>query len=67
MWEGEAAAAAHLEFGEAVDADGDDGHAELLCEQADLRAARPEVFERLRAEYARWEAQMLKRPARDGA
>jgi arylsulfatase A-like enzyme len=30
-------------------------------EQADFRAARPEVFERLRAEYARWEAQMLKR------
>jgi arylsulfatase A-like enzyme len=32
-------------------------------EQADFRAARPEVFERLRAEHARWEAQMLKRPA----
>jgi len=29
-------------------------------EQADLRAARPEVFERLRAEYVRWESQMLK-------
>lgn len=32
-------------------------------EQADLREARPEVFERLRAEYAGWEAQMLPRPA----
>jgi arylsulfatase A-like enzyme len=32
-------------------------------EQADSRAARPEIFDRLRAEYARWESQMLKRPA----
>lgn len=31
-------------------------------EQADSRAARPEVFERLRSEYQRWEAQTLKRP-----
>lgn len=30
-------------------------------EQADSRAARPEVFERLRSEYLGWEAQMLKR------
>ncbi len=35
-------------------------------EQADSRAARPEVFERLRSEYQRWEAQMLKRPAQPG-
>jgi arylsulfatase A-like enzyme len=34
-------------------------------EQADSRAARPEIFERLRAEYLKWESQMLKqRPAR---
>lgn len=31
-------------------------------EQADSRAARPELFERLRAEYLRWDAQVLKRP-----
>ena len=35
-------------------------------EQADSRAARPEIFERLRSEYQSWEAQMLKRPARPG-
>jgi arylsulfatase A-like enzyme len=35
-------------------------------EQSDSRAARPEVFERLRGEYGRWESQMLKRPARPG-
>jgi arylsulfatase A-like enzyme len=35
-------------------------------EQADSRAARPEVFDRLRAEYQSWETQMLKRPARPG-
>jgi arylsulfatase A-like enzyme len=34
-------------------------------EQTDVRAARPEVFERLRAEYLNWVSQMLKqRPAR---
>jgi arylsulfatase A-like enzyme len=32
-------------------------------EQADSRAARPEIFERLRAEYSKWDAQVLKRPA----
>jgi arylsulfatase A-like enzyme len=31
-------------------------------EQADSRAARPELFERLRAEYLKWDAQVLKRP-----
>jgi arylsulfatase A-like enzyme len=31
-------------------------------EQADSRAARPEIFERLRAEYLKWDAQVLKRP-----
>ena len=31
-------------------------------EQADHRASRPELFERLRAEYAKWDAQVLKRP-----
>lgn len=31
-------------------------------EQADSRAARPEIFERLRAEYSKWDAQVLKRP-----
>lgn len=31
-------------------------------EQADSRAASPELFERLRSEYLSWEAQMLKRP-----
>ena len=31
-------------------------------EQADSRAAQPQLFERLRGEYQRWEAQMLKRP-----
>lgn len=33
-------------------------------EQADYRAARPELFERLRAEYSKWNAQVLKRPDR---
>ncbi|HKG13125.1 MAG TPA: sulfatase-like hydrolase/transferase [Pyrinomonadaceae bacterium] len=33
-------------------------------EQADSRAARPEIFERLRAEYLKWDAQVLKRPER---
>src|SRR2546423_6825885 len=33
-------------------------------EQADFRAARPEEFERLRGEYLKWDAQMLKRPQR---
>ncbi|MFL6283647.1 MAG: sulfatase-like hydrolase/transferase [Pyrinomonadaceae bacterium] len=34
-------------------------------EQADYRAAQPELFERLKSEYRKWEAQMLKqRPAR---
>ena len=33
-------------------------------EQADFRSSRPEVFERLRAEYQKWDAQMLKRPER---
>jgi arylsulfatase A-like enzyme len=34
-------------------------------EQADSRAAQPETFERLKAEYQKWEAQMLKqRPTR---
>lgn len=33
-------------------------------EQADFSTTRPEIFDRLRAEYARWETQMLKRPAR---
>lgn len=31
-------------------------------EQADSRAAQPQLFERLRAEYQKWESQMLKRP-----
>lgn len=31
-------------------------------EQADSRAANAEVFERLRAEYSKWDAQVLKRP-----
>jgi arylsulfatase A-like enzyme len=31
-------------------------------EQADSRQARPELFERLRAEYLKWDAQVLKRP-----
>ena len=35
-------------------------------EQADSRAAQPQLFERLRGEYQRWESQMLKRPARPG-
>jgi arylsulfatase A-like enzyme len=34
-------------------------------EQADYSAAQPELFERLKSEYQKWEAQMLKqRPAR---
>jgi arylsulfatase A-like enzyme len=33
-------------------------------EQADSRAARPEIFERLRAEYLKWDAQVLKRPGK---
>jgi arylsulfatase A-like enzyme len=34
-------------------------------EQADSRAAQPQLFERLKAEYQKWEAQMLKpRPTR---
>jgi arylsulfatase A-like enzyme len=33
-------------------------------EQADFRAARPEVFESLRGKYLSWESQMLKRPQR---
>ncbi len=34
-------------------------------EQADARAAQPQLFERLKGEYQKWEAQMLKqRPAR---
>ena len=33
-------------------------------EQADARAAQPQTFERLKAEYQKWESQMLKRPAR---
>ena len=32
-------------------------------EQADFRDARPQIFDRLRAEHARWEAQMLPLPA----
>ncbi len=35
-------------------------------EQADSRAAQPQFFERLRADYLRWESQMLKRPAQPG-
>jgi arylsulfatase A-like enzyme len=31
-------------------------------EQADSRGAHAEVFERLRAEYSKWDAQVLKRP-----
>lgn len=31
-------------------------------EQADYSAARPELFERLRADYLKWDAQVLKRP-----
>jgi arylsulfatase A-like enzyme len=34
-------------------------------EQADYSAAQPELFERLKSEYQKWEAQMLKqRPTR---
>ncbi|HEX7314868.1 MAG TPA: sulfatase-like hydrolase/transferase [Pyrinomonadaceae bacterium] len=34
-------------------------------EQADSRASRPEIFERLKADYQKWESQMLKqRPTR---
>jgi arylsulfatase A-like enzyme len=33
-------------------------------EQADFRGARPREFERLRGEYVKWDAQMLKRPER---
>ena len=32
-------------------------------EQADSRSAHKEIFDRLRADYLRWESQMLKRPA----
>jgi arylsulfatase A-like enzyme len=35
-------------------------------EQADFRASRPLEFERLRGEYMKWDAQMLKRPQRGG-
>ena len=33
-------------------------------EQADYRAAQPELFERLRADYLKWDAQVLKRPSK---
>ena len=34
-------------------------------EQADSRAAQPQLFERLKGEYQKWEAQVLKqRPTR---